>query len=130
VNSDAAVKLTTKAFAELKAHPEIGRAEALRRSMVALIEQGEPDEAHPAYWAPFVVVGEGAAGIAATPTSAPVAASAPMPAAEPASAVVPTPSKPATVEPPTTTATKKKATTARPRPNTKAVDWKKSIFER
>ena len=27
--------------------------------MVALIEQGKPHEAHPAYWAPFVVVGEG-----------------------------------------------------------------------
>jgi hypothetical protein len=26
-------KLTTRAFAELKAHPEIGRAEALRNSM-------------------------------------------------------------------------------------------------
>jgi hypothetical protein len=29
--------------------------------MVALIEQGAPREAHPAYWAPFVVVGEGSA---------------------------------------------------------------------
>jgi hypothetical protein len=29
--------------------------------MVALIEQGESQEAHPAYWAPFVVVGEGGA---------------------------------------------------------------------
>ena len=35
------------------------RSEALRRSMLALIEKGEPHEAHPAYWAPFVVVGEG-----------------------------------------------------------------------
>ena len=31
----------------------------MRRSMVALIDKGEPQEAHPAYWAPFVVVGEG-----------------------------------------------------------------------
>ncbi len=37
----------------------VGRAEALRRSMLALIEKGAPHEAHPAYWAPFVVVGEG-----------------------------------------------------------------------
>ena len=29
--------------------------------MMALIEKGEPYEAHPAYWAPFVVVGEGGA---------------------------------------------------------------------
>jgi CHAT domain-containing protein len=34
---------------------------ATRRSMLALIDRGEPHEAHPAYWAPFVVVGEGAA---------------------------------------------------------------------
>ena len=33
----------------------------MRRSMVALIEKGEPHEAQPAFWAPFVVVGEGAA---------------------------------------------------------------------
>jgi CHAT domain-containing protein len=130
VDSDATVKLITKTLSTMAADKTIGRSEALRRSMVELIEQGSLQEAHPAYWAPFVVVGEGAAGIAAKPSSAPVAASAPMPAAEPASAVVPTPTKPATVEPPTTTATKKKATTARPRPNTKAVDWKKSIFER
>jgi hypothetical protein len=43
----------------MAAHKTIGRSEALRRSMVALMEQGAPHEAHPAYWAPFVVVGEG-----------------------------------------------------------------------
>src|SRR6202012_2005832 len=37
VDSAAAVKLTTGAFAELKKNPAIGRAEALRRSMLALI---------------------------------------------------------------------------------------------
>ena len=40
----------------------IGRAEALRRAMLAMIDQGKPAEAHPANWAPFVVVGEGGAG--------------------------------------------------------------------
>jgi CHAT domain-containing protein len=60
VNSEAAVKLTTGAFAELSDHPEIGRAEALRRSMVRVITSGDPDEAQPAYWAPFVMVGESA----------------------------------------------------------------------
>jgi len=60
VNSDAAVKLTTKAFVELGAHSQIGRAEALRRSMAELITKGAPHEAHPAFWAPFVLVGEGA----------------------------------------------------------------------
>jgi len=59
VNSDAAVKLTTRAFDELKANPKIGRAEALRRSMAELITKGEPEFAHPAMWAPFVLVGEG-----------------------------------------------------------------------
>jgi CHAT domain-containing protein len=59
VNSDAAVKLTTRAFTELKANREIGRAEALRRSMAELITKGAPHEAHPANWAPFVLVGEG-----------------------------------------------------------------------
>jgi tetratricopeptide (TPR) repeat protein/CHAT domain-containing protein len=60
VNSEAAVKLTTGAFEELRAHPEIGRAEGLRRSMARLITSGRPDEAQPEYWAPFVLVGEGA----------------------------------------------------------------------
>jgi CHAT domain len=50
VNSDAAVKLTTKTFSELKSHPEIGRAEALRRSMVELIHHGPAEDAHPAMW--------------------------------------------------------------------------------
>jgi CHAT domain-containing protein len=59
VNSYAAVRLTTKSFAELKANPKIGRAEALRRSMAELITKGDAMYAHPAMWAPFVLVGEG-----------------------------------------------------------------------
>ena len=61
VNSDAAVKLTTKTFAALKAAPKIGRAEALRRAMKDILENGTDQETHPAYWAPFFVVGEGGA---------------------------------------------------------------------
>ena len=39
---------------------EIGRAEALRRSMLALMETDDkPYYADPLFWAPFVVVGEG-----------------------------------------------------------------------
>jgi CHAT domain-containing protein/tetratricopeptide (TPR) repeat protein len=63
VDSDAAVLLTTGAFAELRQDPSIGRAEALRRSMQAVIKDtSRPDAAHPSFWAPFVVVGEGGAG--------------------------------------------------------------------
>src|SRR5262249_1708985 len=60
VDSEAAVKLTTRAFTELKTNPAIGRAEAYRRSMRELIENGDAWRAHPSQWAPFVVVGEGA----------------------------------------------------------------------
>jgi CHAT domain-containing protein/tetratricopeptide (TPR) repeat protein len=60
VNSEATVKLITKTFDEIKVDPKIGRAEALRRSMLALVATGS-HSAHPANWAPFVVVGEGAA---------------------------------------------------------------------
>jgi CHAT domain-containing protein len=60
VDSDAAVLLTTRAFVELKQNPAIGRAEALRQSMQAVIDdRSRPDGAHPSFWAPFVVVGEG-----------------------------------------------------------------------
>ena len=59
VGSDAAVKLTTRAFAELKSNPQFGRSEAFRRSMVNLIKNGTLADAHPSHPAPFVVVGEG-----------------------------------------------------------------------
>ena len=61
VYSDATVKLITRALSIMAADPSVGRAEALRRSMQTMIDNGEPHEALPAYWAPFVVVGEGAA---------------------------------------------------------------------
>jgi CHAT domain-containing protein len=61
VYSDATVKLITACVREMARDPKIGRSEALRRSMLTLIDKGEPHEAHPAYWAPFVVVGEGGA---------------------------------------------------------------------
>ncbi len=61
VDSNATVKLITGAISRMAADNGVGRAEAMRQSMLALIDKGEPDEVHPAYWAPFVVVGEGAA---------------------------------------------------------------------
>lgn len=66
VDSHAAVKITTGAFAEWKRNSAIGRAEALRRSLLAaMVDSSRPTDwtpaAHPAVWAPFVVVGEGGA---------------------------------------------------------------------
>ena len=58
VFSDAAVNLTTTMLKEVANDNTIGRAEALRRSMLALMETpGKPYYAHPMFWAPFVVVG-------------------------------------------------------------------------
>jgi len=64
VASKAAVKLTTGAFAALAAEPAIGRAEALRRAELALLDDTTlaPAFAHPMIWAPFTIVGEGGAG--------------------------------------------------------------------
>ncbi len=59
VYSEPTVKLITSAVRALS-DGSVGRAEALRRAMLNLIDNGAPDEAHPSYWAPFVVVGEGA----------------------------------------------------------------------
>ena len=79
VDSHAAVKITTSTFAELKRDPAIGRAEALRRAMLAaMADTSRPTNwtpaSHPAVWAPFVLVGEGAP---ASPTLVPGAASTP-----------------------------------------------------
>jgi hypothetical protein len=61
VASDATVKLITGAMERMASGSGVGRAEAMRQSMLALIDKGTDYEAHPAFWAPFVVVGEGAA---------------------------------------------------------------------
>lgn len=67
VDSDAAVKLVTGATGALSKEPSIGRAEALRRAMLAMITDDTRQKEwvpayHPSVWAPFVVVGEGGAG--------------------------------------------------------------------
>lgn len=61
VVSEAAVLLTTRTFDALEDDPALSRAEALRRSMLSLIDEGKPYQSHPSYWAPFVIVGEGRA---------------------------------------------------------------------
>src|SRR5262249_3159321 len=61
VDSEATVKLITGAVSRMVADKSIGRAEAMRQSMLVMIDKGELIESHPAYWSPFVVVGEAAA---------------------------------------------------------------------
>jgi CHAT domain-containing protein/tetratricopeptide (TPR) repeat protein len=70
VRSLAAVRLTTGAINEMRANAGLGRAEALRRSMIALLQDASNEAyAHPAVWAPFVVVGEGGDNLASASTT-------------------------------------------------------------
>lgn len=61
VYSEAAVRLTTATFAARRKNPDTGRAEALRSAMLSIIDDpsASAEQLHPAYWAPFAVVGEG-----------------------------------------------------------------------
>ena len=67
VADDATAKLMTTLFAVAKDEPGLSHSEALRLAMLSLINSraknasGIP-EAHPALWAPFIVVGEPQAG--------------------------------------------------------------------
>jgi CHAT domain-containing protein len=56
---DAAVQLLDRTFEELHAHPAIGRSEAFRRAMIALIDDPTLDDnPHPSVWAAFSVMGD------------------------------------------------------------------------
>jgi CHAT domain-containing protein len=59
VNSDSAVTLMVGTFAALVTDSKLSHAEALRKSMLAMIYNPKHlEQADPKYWAPFVVVGE------------------------------------------------------------------------
>jgi CHAT domain-containing protein len=58
MESNVAIRLTTSSFDVMKSDASLCRAEALRRAMLAYIS--DTSHPYPAYWASFVVVGEGA----------------------------------------------------------------------
>jgi CHAT domain-containing protein len=45
-------------MAAIRGDPTLRKAEALRSAIVPLLKSGDAELEHPAYWAPFIVVGE------------------------------------------------------------------------
>jgi CHAT domain-containing protein len=58
VASDATVGLTTGFFRAIRESPRMRRADALRTSMLKMLDDGDSTFTHPGFWGPFVVVGE------------------------------------------------------------------------
>lgn len=62
VESTSAVKLTTGMFDAISQNERFGRSEALQKSMVQLMaDKVRPYHSHPAFWAPFSLIGDGTA---------------------------------------------------------------------
>ena len=61
VYSDAATRLTSDTLSNLNTDPNLGLADALRQAMLGILDDPSLDERmhHPAFWAPFMIVGEG-----------------------------------------------------------------------
>ena len=61
LDSAAGVKLTTTAFSALQRQPKLSQSEAMRQAMAALLKDDSvANAAHPAVWAAFALVGDGA----------------------------------------------------------------------
>ena len=58
VPTKSAPKITTGFMKALQADPTGRKAEALRSAMLSLLESSDAELEHPAYWAPFIIVGE------------------------------------------------------------------------
>lgn len=56
VESDSAKELTTRTFAHFTQNPKAPKAESLRGAMLQVM--ADPRYAHPAFWAPYVLVGD------------------------------------------------------------------------
>ena len=51
-------KITTGLMTAIQADPTARKAEALRSALLSLLDSGDAELEHPAYWAPFIIVGE------------------------------------------------------------------------
>jgi CHAT domain-containing protein/tetratricopeptide (TPR) repeat protein len=58
IASEATVELTTGFLSGVRESPNRRRADALQRSMLKMLDSAKASFAHPALWAPFVVVGD------------------------------------------------------------------------